>query len=54
MKMTEEEYDDLMAHFDFLGDKIEPCYKRETDAVIRRLKDEYREHIGYDWDRDER
>lgn len=31
MQMTEQEFKDLMAHFYFLGDKIDPVYKRETD-----------------------
>lgn len=34
MQMTEQEFKDLMAHFYFLGDKIDPVYKRETDKVI--------------------
>lgn len=36
MQMTEQEFKDLMAHFYFLGDKIDPVYKRETDKVIER------------------
>ena len=35
MQMTEQEFKDLMAHFYFLGDKIDPVYKRETDKGTR-------------------
>lgn len=45
MQMTEAEYEELMAHFYFLGDKIDPVYKRETDMVIERLKEEYKQHV---------
>lgn len=43
--MTEEEYKELIAHFEFLNDKVESCYKRETDAVVKRLKEEYKKHV---------
>lgn len=29
MKMTEQEYKELIAHFEFIEDKVEACYKRE-------------------------
>lgn len=45
MKMTEEEYNDLIGHFRFLNDKVEECYKRETNSVVKRLEEEYRKHI---------
>lgn len=45
MKMTEHEYEDLIAHFVFLEDKVEECYKRETKAVLERLKEEYRKYV---------
>lgn len=45
MKMTKDEYEDLIAHFVFLNDKVEACYKRETDAVVERLKDEYKKYV---------
>lgn len=41
MKMTEQEYRELIAHFEFLEDKVEKCYKRETTEVLKRLKKEY-------------
>lgn len=33
MQMTQTEYDELMAHFYFLGDKIDPVYKREAQIL---------------------
>lgn len=45
MQMTKQEYDELMAHFYFLHDKVEECYKRETEAVIDRLEKEYSKYI---------
>lgn len=45
MKMTKKEYEDLMAHLYFLNDKDEKCYKRETDAVVERLKEEYEKYV---------
>lgn len=45
MKMTKQEYDELMAHFYFLNDKVEECYRRETNAVIDRLEKEYSQYI---------
>lgn len=45
MKMTESEYKDLIAHFEFLNDKVEKCYKRETDAVVKKLKEEYEKYV---------
>lgn len=35
MQMTEQEYKDLMAHF----------YRRETDRVIERLEEEYKQYV---------
>lgn len=46
MQMTQAEYDELMSHFYFLGDKIDPVYKRETDRVIERIEQEYKKHIN--------
>lgn len=45
MKMTEEEYEELIAHFCFLEDKVGACYKRETQEVLEKLKEEYRKYI---------
>lgn len=45
MRMTEDEYDDLMAHFTFLEDKVEACYKRETEKVLENIKEEYRKYV---------
>ena len=45
MKMTEKEYEDLIGHLIFLNDKVESCYKRETDAVVERLKEEYKKYV---------
>lgn len=45
MKMTKKEYEELIAHFAFLNDKVEDCYKRETDAVLERIKEEYQKYI---------
>lgn len=45
MQMTEREYEELMAHFYFLGDKIDPVYKRETDRVIERIEEEYKQYV---------
>lgn len=45
MKMTEQEYKELMAHFYFLEDKVEACYKRETERVLERLEEEYKKYV---------
>ena len=47
MKMTKEEYNGLIAHFTFLEDKVEACYKREnresTGEHKKRICTVYRE-----------
>lgn len=30
MIITRQEYEELISHFEFLEDKVEVCYKRET------------------------
>lgn len=45
MKMTDKEYGELMEHFEFLEDKVEACYKRETKAVLQYLKAEYEKYV---------
>lgn len=45
MRMTEQEYKDLIAHFEFLEDKVEACYKRETEQVLERIKEEYKKYV---------
>lgn len=45
MKMTEQEYKELIAHFEFIEDKVEACYKRETERVPENIKEEYKKYI---------
>lgn len=45
MKMTEQEYKELIAHFEFIEDKVEACYKRETEIVLENIKEEYKKYI---------
>lgn len=45
MTMTQKEYKELIAHFEFLNDKVEDCYKQETNAVVERLKKEYEKFV---------
>lgn len=45
MKMTETEYRELIARFEFLEDKVEACYKRETEQVLENIKEEYKRYI---------
>lgn len=45
MKMTKEEYNELIAHFTFLEDKVEACYKRKTEKVLENIKKEYAQYI---------
>lgn len=45
MKMTQQEYDELIAHFAFIEDKVDPGYKRETEKVLERLKEEYKQYV---------
>lgn len=45
MKMTEKEYKELMAHFNFLADKADEAYEREVQKVVERLKEEYKRYI---------
>lgn len=33
-----------MAHFYFLEDKVEACYKMETEKVFERLEEEYKKY----------
>lgn len=44
MQMTEAEYKELMAHFYFLNDKVDDVYRRETDKVIERIEEEYKQY----------
>ena len=46
MQMTEAEYKELMAHFYFLNDKVDDVYRRETDKVIERIEEEYKQYIN--------
>lgn len=45
MKITETEYKELIAHFEFLEDKVEDCYKRETEQVLEKIKEEYKQYV---------
>lgn len=45
MTMTQQDYENLIAHFEFLEDKVESCYKRETEKVLEKLKDEYKKYV---------
>lgn len=45
MKMTVTEYKELIAHFEFLEDKVEACYKRETEQVLEKIKEEYKQYV---------
>ena len=45
MKMTEKEYKELIAHFNFLADKADEAYEREVQKVVERLKEEYKRYI---------
>ena len=49
MKMTKEEYEKLISSLEFLNDKVEACYKRETDKVIKCLKEEYKQYVIRYW-----
>ena len=33
MKISKNEYDELMSMLDFFSYKVDPCYRRETDTV---------------------
>lgn len=43
--MTDQEYQELIAHFEFIEDKVDFCYQRETKEVLKRLKEEYKQYI---------
>lgn len=45
MKMTRKEYEELIKNLEFLSDKIETCYKNETDNFLKQLKKEYKKFI---------
>ena len=45
MKMTEKEYRDLIAHFNFLLDKADPAFQKEAEKVVERLEEEYKKYI---------
>lgn len=46
MTMTQQDYEKLIAHFEFLEDKVESCYKRETEKLLEKLKEEYKKCIS--------
>lgn len=45
MKLTEKDYELLIGRFEFLNDKVESCYKEETDSFVNRLKEEYKKYV---------
>lgn len=45
MKMTEKEYKELIAHFNFLLDKVDPAFQQEAEKVVERLEEEYKQFI---------
>lgn len=45
MKLSEQEYKELIANLEYLQDKVESCYQDETKAFIENLKKEYKKHI---------
>lgn len=45
MKLTKQEYEELIANLEFLNDKVEDCYKQETDAIVKKLKEEYKKFV---------
>ncbi len=45
MKMTEKEYKELINIFRYLNDKVEDCYKRETDRAVEEFEEEYKKYI---------
>lgn len=45
MKMTKKEYDELIAHFNFLLDKVDPAFKQEAEKVVERLEEDYKTYI---------
>lgn len=45
MKMTEKEYKELIAHFNFLLDKVDPAFQREAEKVVERLEEDYKKYI---------
>ena len=45
MKMTEKEYKELIAHFNFLLDKVDPAFQQEAEKVVECLEEEYKQFI---------
>ena len=45
MQMSEEEYERLISRFEFLNDKVESCYKEETNAFVEKMKTEYAKNV---------
>lgn len=45
MKLTKQEYEELIANLEFLNDKVENCYKQETDTIVKKLKEEYKKFV---------
>lgn len=45
MKMTQQEYEELIANFAFLEDKAAACFKEETSKVLEQLKNEYQKYV---------
>ena len=45
MKISKNEYDELMSMLDFFSYKIDPCYKRETDAVAEKYRENFKKYI---------
>lgn len=49
MKISKNEYDELMSMLDFFSYKIDPCYKRETDAVAEKYRENFKKYIAKDY-----
>ena len=45
MKISKNEYDELMSMLAFFSSKIDPCYKRETDAVAEQYRENFKKYI---------
>lgn len=45
MKITENEYKELMMRFKWLAEKSEQCYQNEVKNLIEQYEKEYKEYI---------
>lgn len=45
MKMTKQEYEQLMNDIRFIADKLQSCYEQEIKSFVKELEQEYKKSV---------